>query len=156
MKQITINETNNIDSVSIVNKDELESDVREHKKHVKDVMFELSYQLRRIGVSHDWTKISYLDDFYDDVKLRNADNLSFNDRSWYKIHTCGERHHLNSYTPVDVNLLDVLEFMVDCVCAGKSRSGNVDYGFLEFDNPELLEIAYWNTVKLLDDNIKCG
>lgn len=152
MKAITINETNNMDSVSVNSIDELEHDVREHKKHVKEVMFELSYQLRRIGVSHDWTKISYLDDFYNDVNLRH-DEIDFKKRSWYNIHTRGERHHLNTHTPDDVNLLDVFEFMVDCVCAGKSRSGNVDYSFLEFDNPELLEIAYWNTVKLLDEHI---
>lgn len=146
--KVSISKTNNVDA-EISSIDELEHDVREHKKHVKEVMFELSYQLRRIGVSHDWTKISYLDDFYNDVKLRQ-DEIDFKKRSWYNIHTHGERHHLNTHTPGDVNLLDVFEFIVDCVCAGKSRSGNVDYSFLEFDNPELLEKAYWNTVLFVD------
>ena len=150
--KVNISKTNNVD-VSINSIDELEHDVREHKKHVKEVMFELSYQLRCIGVSHDWTKISYLDDFYNDVKLRK-DEIDFKKRSWYDIHTRGERHHLNTHTPVDVNLLDVFEFIVDCVCAGKSRSGGVDYGFLEFDNPELLEKAYWNTVRFVDDLVE--
>ena len=45
-----------------------------------------------------------------------------------------------------VNLLDVIEYISDCVMAGMARSGSV-YG--PEMPPELLERAFKNTVELL-------
>ncbi len=50
--------------------------------------------------------------------------------------------------PDDVNLLDVLEHVADCVMAGMARSGSV-YELKLSD--ELLQKAFKNTVKLLCD-----
>ena len=48
--------------------------------------------------------------------------------------------------PADVNLIDVLDFIADCVMAGMGRSGSVYALNLP---PELLERAFQNTVELL-------
>lgn len=37
-----------------------------------------------------------------------------------------ERHHLLSRTPEDVNLVDVFEYIADCVMAGMARTGEVN------------------------------
>jgi hypothetical protein len=46
----------------------------------------------------------------------------------------------------DVNLIDVLDFIADCVMAGMARSGSVYPLTL---SPELLERAFQNTVSML-------
>ena len=58
------------------------------------------------------------------------------------------RHHLTMAdgVPADVNLIDVLDFIADCVMAGMARSGSVYPLHL---SPELLEAAFQNTVALL-------
>ena len=55
-----------------------------------------------------------------------------------------------SYAHLDVDLLDVLEFICDRVCAEKGRTGSINMNYLEID-PVLLVRAYYNTIKLLDD-----
>ena len=59
-----------------------------------------------------------------------------------------KRHHLLSRCPDDVDLLDVIEMIVDCVCAGKARSGEVRP--LEISD-DILRLAVENTVKLVDN-----
>ena len=152
MNPIEIEPTNNIDKETPEQK-ELLDDVLEHRKHVLLVMSMIAEEIQVKGVCHDWTKIAYFDKFYDDVVQRKK-VLDFKERSWYDIHTRGERHHLNSHKPVGVNLFDVLEFIVDCICSGKSRSGDVHRDYLKFDDPNLLENAYWNTVDLICENVK--
>lgn len=152
MKSVTIKSTINIDKENPEPK-ELLGDVIEHQKHVFLVMRSIADELNNIGVRHDWTKIHYFDKFYEDV-IQRKKVLDFKERSWYDIHTRGERHHLNSHRPVDVNLFDVLEFIVDCICSGKSRSAEVHKDYLKFDDPNLLENAYWNTVDLICENVK--
>jgi hypothetical protein len=49
-----------------------------------------------------------------------------------------------------VNLLDVLEYISDCVMAGMARSGSV-YDLTM--PPELLERAFKNTVDLLKSQV---
>lgn len=63
------------------------------------------------------------------------------------------RHHLNEPDGIreDVNLVDVLDFIADCVMAGMARSGSV-YP-LELPN-ELLQKAFQNTVELLKSNVQ--
>ena len=67
---------------------------------------------------------------------------------WYQLHINTERHHLLSRCPEDVNLLDVIEMIVDYVCAGKTRIGEVRD--LEIST-DILEKALKNTVKLVDE-----
>jgi hypothetical protein len=62
------------------------------------------------------------------------------------------RHHLQQEDgiPADVNLIDVLDFIADCVMAGMARSGSVYPLTLP---PELLERAFQNTVTLLKSEV---
>ena len=55
-----------------------------------------------------------------------------------------------SNCPDDVNLIDVLEMIADCVCAGMARSGEIRD--LEI-NPDILNRAVHNTAKLIKDMI---
>ena len=52
--------------------------------------------------------------------------------------------------PDDVNLIDVLDMVIDCVMAGMARTGQV-YP-LKID-PDVLMKAFNNTVELLKDNV---
>ena len=56
-----------------------------------------------------------------------------------------------SRCPEDVDLLDVLEMIVDCVCAGMARSGEVRS--LEIDS-DILNKAVQNTVELIKREIE--
>ena len=71
---------------------------------------------------------------------------------WWDNHRKVNRHHLlqEDGVPEDVNLIDVMEFIVDCVMAGMARSGSV-YP-LELDT-KVLEKAFTNTVELLKGQI---
>lgn len=64
------------------------------------------------------------------------------------MHIKKEKHHPTSYCHDDINLLDIIEMIVDCVCAGKARAGEVRT--MEI-NDEILKKAFENTVKLIDD-----
>jgi hypothetical protein len=56
-----------------------------------------------------------------------------------------------SNVPGDVTLVDVIEYLVDCVMAGMSRSGTV----YDLDLPqEVLQLAFKNSIDLLKKNIK--
>ena len=103
-------------------------------------------------INHDWTKLDYFDEFWDDYNAQLTDD-DFKNGKWYPIHIKEEKHHPNSYLHEDITLLDVLEMIVDCVMAGKGRFGFVNYDFLKLDK-DILDKAYWNTVKLLDDSVE--
>ena len=119
-----------------------------HIEDVKTVMTYLSILLAEKGVKHDWTKKSEEKMFYSDFIETMADGIDFVSGEWYQLHVNTERHHLLSRCPEDVNLLDVIEMIVDCVCAGKTRSGEVRD--LEIST-DILEKALKNTVKLVDN-----
>lgn len=150
MRNIKIKKTSNPD-YGYTDKKELYDDTLQHQTDVNNVMEALSEVLIERGKIHDWTKIDYFEDFAKDT-LERLDTPDFKSREWYKIHTTKERHHINANVPDDVDLIDVLECVVDCVCAGKSRSGEVNKNFLEL-KPGVLEKAYWNTIDKLINNI---
>jgi hypothetical protein len=52
--------------------------------------------------------------------------------------------------PADVNLIDVLDMIADCVMAGMARSGSVYALKL---NPAVLATAFDNTVELLKSEV---
>ena len=111
-------------------------------------MLQISERLKENGVKHDWTKKSEEKMFYSDFIKAMAGGIDFVFGEWYQLHVNTERHHLLSRCPEDVNLLDVIEMVVDCVCAGKTRSGKVR----DLEIPtDILEKALRNTVKLVDD-----
>ena len=55
-----------------------------------------------------------------------------------------------AYKNILLNLIDVLEMIADCVCAGMARSGEIRD--LEI-NPDILNRAVQNTAKLIKDMI---
>lgn len=119
-----------------------------HRDDVNRVISVLALMLSENGVKHDWTKKSEEKMFYRDFLATMNDGEDFVSREWYQLHVNTERHHLLSRCPEDANLLDVIEMVVDCVCAGKTRSGEVRD--LEISTA-ILEKALQNTVKLVDN-----
>lgn len=134
-----------IDAFSIANRDHVE-DVIKLGDFLKN---EFSKKLHK----HDWTKLAepYKSMFYRDLCNTIEGKMEFLDGEWCKLHyNTLERHHLTRNHPDDVNLLDVLEMICDCVAAGMARSGEVR----EVEIPiEVLTLAVSNTVKLLSDNV---
>lgn len=120
-----------------------------HRLDVGYVMRELSFDFWEAATKHDYTKHTYENQFFDDFMSALNYGASFTESEWYKRHIEEERHHLLSRCPDDVNLLDVIEMIVDCVCAGKTRSGEVRPFEISDD---ILRLAVKNTVKLIDEN----
>lgn len=152
---ISIKRTRNADSRTADEKlsyDMLKQDTMEHINDVHQGMCFISDLISIRGMTHDFTKENYFDEFAENV-LTPHTNDEFINNDWYQKHIFEERHHLNANCPLDVNLIDVLEMIVDCVMAGKGRSGHVTPQYLILKDPGILERAYWNTVKLLDDEV---
>lgn len=117
-----------------------------HIQDVKNVMNELALNIMLAGDRHDGTKKFKERLFYENFLSTMNDGTDFVNDEWYQLHIRKERHHLLSRCPEDVDLIDVLEMIVDCVCAGMARSGEVRP--IEI-NTEILEKALTNTVDLV-------
>ena len=122
-----------------------------HIIDVSSVMKRLGEVIERRGMVHDCTKKSSEPEFYRDFISTINEGTNFVEGEWYQHHINKERHHLLSRCPEDVNLIDVLEMIVDCTCAGLARSGEVRD--LEI-NSDILEKAVKNTVKMIADSIE--
>lgn len=121
-----------------------------HRADVSAVMKYLAHLIHRAGLKHDYTKKSDEELFYDNFLSTMNNGTNFVEDEWYQLHVNEERHHLLSRCPNDVNLIDVIEMIADCTCAGLARSGEVRG--LEI-NTEILEKAVENTVKLIVQEI---
>jgi hypothetical protein len=114
-------------------------------QHIEDVRAALKFfgaLLQRAAFVHDFDKVEDVDSFH-------ADFLTgFEKHDWWDRHRKLNRHHLTEADgiPEDVNLIDVLDYIADCVMAGMARSGSVYPLYLP---SELLERAFQNTVELL-------
>lgn len=125
-------------------------------QHIQDVGKGLAFfmlMLHNAAAVHDRDKITDIDGFH-------ADFLTgFKQTGWWDRHRKLNRHHLVNMQgvpqedgiPADVNLIDVLDYLTDCVMAGMARSGSVSPLKLP---PELLERAFQNTVELLKANVQ--
>lgn len=151
MQTVIVKKTNNTEK-GYETKEQLLEDTKQHIHDVCKVLTSLSYELVDRGDYHDWSKLEYFDEFAQDT-LERENTPDFKQREWYKIHTREERHHINAKIPEDVNLVDLLEMITDCCVSGKTRSGTVNDDFLVIPD-EVLHDAYWNTVKLVKDNIQ--
>ena len=120
-----------------------------HICDVKSVLSELSKIIDERGISHDYTKKSQEKMFYKNFLSTINNGTDFVNDEWYQLHIRTERHHLLSRCPDDVNLVDVIEMIVDCVCAGMARSGEVRS--LEI-NQDILNKAVQNTVELISNS----
>lgn len=118
-------------------------------QHISDVRQALQFFRAKLGeasINHDTDKLSDIGSFH-------ADFLTgFKQTGWWDRHRKLNRHHLNNDDgiPIDVNLIDVLDFIADCVMAGMARSGSVHQLNL---TSELLEKAFQNTVELLKKQV---
>ena len=121
-----------------------------HIDDVKAVMYELSRMIGGTGENHDYTKKSQERMFYRDFVDTQENGTDFVNSEWYQLHVRVERHHLLSNCPDDVNLIDVLEMIADCTCAGLARSGEIRD--LEIDN-NILNRAVKNTAQLIKNMV---
>lgn len=125
---------------------------RYHMADVQNVMHGIAKLINEAGVRHDYTKDYYEAEFYADFcEVLDGSTEKFTDMDWYQTHIREERHHINSRCPDDVDLIDIIEHIVDCCCAGKTRSGYISPVVID---PEILQKAVENTVKLIDNNTR--
>lgn len=129
---------------------DIESDTKKHIKAVQDACLYLAIELVHQASLHDNTKLNkYLSAFYEALQS-GFTGKEFEGLDWWQVHINKERHHLNDRCPEDVNLIDVIEMLCDCVCAGLARTGSV-YD-INISN-DILQKAVKNTVTLLKDEI---
>lgn len=124
---------------------------RQHMQDVQVLMWNIGYDIQGRGWRHDITKITKEKQFYSDYIDTITKGADFVKGEWYKAHIKKERHHLLSRCPEDVNLIDVIEMICDCVAAGLARSGEVRK--VEIPS-EILKKAVDNTVDLLKDRVE--
>lgn len=133
---------------------EFENANRDHVNDVMNMIRELADDIIQRGSNHDFTKMYEPSKslFYRELCAKiEGKTDSFVDGEWYPMHCKEERHHINEYCPEDVNLIDVLEMIVDCVCAGMARSGNVYPVEISSD---ILQEAVKNTVQMCIDIVE--
>lgn len=119
------------------------------RQHIGDVVAAMAFFVQKLvkaAGEHDYDKLTAIDWFHKDFVT------GFKETGWWDNHRKIHRHHLIQADgiPEDVNLLDVLEFIADCVMAGMARSGSV-YELKLSD--ELLQKALQNTVTLLKSQV---
>ncbi len=133
--------------VTKVERQQLLDSSRQHIADVAKAMAFFSSKLFAAAAEHDYDKLTEIDWFYSDFRTK------FEQTGWWDNHRKIHRHHLGQAdgVPDDVNLLDVLEYVSDCVMAGMARSGEV-YALEASD--ELLRRAFENTVRILKDQVK--
>lgn len=124
-----------------------------HRKDVKTMMNNFAENIKDRAEKHDWSKTEepYKSMFYRELCNTIEGRMNFEDGEWYKVHCAYERHHLLMNCPENVNLIDVIEMICDCVCAGMARSGCVRE--LEIDN-DILNRAVDNTVEMLKNCVE--
>ncbi|HBF7929064.1 TPA: hypothetical protein KOY26_001534 [Clostridioides difficile] len=121
-----------------------------HIQDVRNIMNELALKLMVTGATHDYTKKSDEKLFYKNFLSTINNNTDFVNDEWYQLHIKNERHHLLSRCPEDVNLIDILEMITDCVCAGMARSGDIRP--IEIDD-DILNKALVNTTEMIKNMI---
>ncbi len=131
---------------SDVTKEQLMESSVQHINDVTKGMIYFQNLLCDAGVAHDLDKLQDLDQFHTDFLT------GFKQTIWWDNHRKINRHHLlqEDGVPKDVNLVDVIEMIVDCVMAGMARTGTV----YPLDiNPDVLMKAFHNTAELLKTQI---
>jgi len=139
-------DTRTCDWSKVTKKQLLDSSIQ-HIEDVKTGLELFSKILVDIATRHDYDKITDIVQFHEDFKT------GFKQTTWWDNHRKLSRHHINmpDGVPEDVNLLDVLEHIVDCVMAGMARSGQV----YKLDlSDELLQGAFQNTVEYLKSQVE--
>ena len=93
----------------------------QHIADVREAIFFMQDKLLEAAEVHDHDKIGDIDGFHRDFVT------GFKQTEWWDKHRKLNRHHLlaEDGIPADVNLIDVLDMIADCVMAGMGRSGSV-------------------------------
>lgn len=131
---------------SQVTKEQLRESSLQHINDVRKGMDFIKEIIDQSATIHDHDKLTELSHFHADFIT------GFKQTGWWDNHRKVNRHHLlaEDGVPDNVNLVDVLDMIVDCVMAGMGRTGTV-YP-LEI-KPEVLMTAFQNTVELLKSQI---
>lgn len=129
-------------------KDQLRQSSVQHRSDVKQGLLMFNTMIETTALLHDTDKITDLDHFYEDFIT------GFKQTYWWDCHRKLSRHHLQQAdgVPEDVNLIDVLEMIVDCVMAGMAR--NLAGFYPPTIEPDVLMRAFNNTVTLLKDQVE--
>lgn len=124
-----------------------------HAEDVSNMMGEIADRITNAATFHDNTKVCepMRSLFYRELCATIDGKMEFENGKWYKMHCQMERHHLNKCCPDDVNLIDVIEMICDCVCAGMARTGSVRP--VEISS-EILQKAVDNTTKMCTDLVE--
>jgi hypothetical protein len=151
MKAIDIEPTTGADTRSateVVSKETLLRESHLHRSHVRRVMAMLAEELMERAERHDFTKVdpAGIDSFHDAFVRTMRKEIEFKDHPWWERHLSEEGHHLNDRMHHHSDLLDLLEMVVDCVCAGKARTGTVFPLAVESED---LQLLLANTVEKL-------
>ena len=131
---------------STVSKEQLEATSHQHIAEVGDALVFFEDMILKSAQDHDFDKITRLNHFHADFIT------GFKETGWWDNHRKNSRHHLlnEDGIPKDVNLIDVLEMIADCVMAGMGRTGEV---YPLNISPELLKRAFDNTADILKAQI---
>jgi len=145
IRKSSVADTRTCDFTKVTKEELLEAS----RQHIRDVLEAHQFFSRKIAEAmqtHDTDKITDIDGFHRDFVT------GFVETVWWDKHRKLNRHHLtkDDGIPADVNLIDVLDFIADCVMAGMGRSGTVYPLTL---SPELLERAFQNTVTMLKEQV---
>ena len=153
-EKIPLKDTHNADSRTADANFTIEDLKLATEQHIQEVGMCMDFfanMCHRAGKVHDWTKMDNFYEEYGPLCMSRVVDDEFKADPWYQRHIYTERHHVEEDAKVDVNLCDILEHIADVVAAGKGRTGHLSSKYIDID-PKLLYRAYWNTVKLLDDN----
>ena len=126
---------------SKVTKEQLLESSKQQIGDVQEVFSLFIDEMAKAAERHDHDKITDIDGFHRDFLT------GFKQTTWWDNHRKVNRHHLlqEDGVPDDVNLIDVLDMIVDCVMAGMGRSGSV----YPLDIPDdVLRRAVDNTVEM--------
>ena len=122
--------------------------VRNHQIEVMMCMDFIASKISAAGMAHDFTKDSQSSMYFRDFLNWKINDVSMDEGEWFPMHIKAERHHLRKHVPDDVNLIDVIEMVCDCVCAALARSEDGTVRPLDLDG-EMLKKAVQNTVELV-------
>jgi len=148
IKKTTRCDTRTLPPGAVVSEADATLDTKLHIQAVQKCAIALINMLLEQVKQHDHTKLDSISKFTAGLN-KGIDSKEFDD--WYEMHVASERHHLLKNCPEDVNLVDVIEMICDCVSAGMARTGKV----FDIEIPaDILTKAVANTAKMLIDNIE--
>jgi hypothetical protein len=129
-----------------VTKETLLASTQQHVNDVNAGIRFLTDMMIESAKRHDFDKFENIDDYHTEFLS------GFNETNWWNNHKSVSRHHLFSKggIPDDVNLIDVMEMITDCVMAGMSRTG---YVYTLKISPDVLMKAFDNTIELLKSQV---